>query len=124
VYDFQEFASAIALADQPEQARRFVATALSPLGEIAGRSWAFPTLEAYIAHQGRIKETAAALGVHQNTTKYRLRQLHEAAGPQLADPERASALLLAVRLRRLLVKQPDGATDNRFASRIDDALVS
>jgi DNA-binding PucR family transcriptional regulator len=102
VYDFQEFASAIALASQPDQARRFVATALSSLGDIAQRSWALPTLEAYIARQYRTKETAATLGVHQNTVKYRLRELQEYAGPQLADPERAGALLLAVRLRRLL----------------------
>ena len=102
VYDFQEFASAIAVARQPDQARRFVATALSPLGDLARRRWALPTLEAYLARQGRTKETAAALGVHQNTVKYRLRELQEVAGALLADPERAGALLLAVRLRRLL----------------------
>jgi len=108
VYDFQEFASAIAVARQPDQARRFVATALSPLGDLARRQWALPTLEAYIARQGRTKETAAALGVHQNTVKYRLRELQEVSGALLADPERASALLLAVRLRRLLQSEAHG----------------
>ena len=102
VYDYQELAPAIALLQRPEQARRFVATALEPLGELVDRPWVLPTLEAFIARQGRIKEAATVLGVHLNTVKYRLRELRTAAGPLLADGDRAGTLLLALKLRRLV----------------------
>jgi hypothetical protein len=102
VYDFQELAPFIALLARPDQARRFVATALDALGELVDRPWVLPTLEAYIARQGRTKEAAAQLGVHLNTVKYRLRELRAACGPTLADGERATTLLLALKVRRLL----------------------
>jgi len=102
VYDYQELAPSIALLQRPDQARRFVATALEPLGDLVDRPWVLPTLEAYITRQGRIKEAATQLGVHLNTVKYRLRELRAAAGPLLADGDRASTLLLALKLRRLV----------------------
>jgi hypothetical protein len=102
VYDFQTLAPSISLLTRPEQARRFVATALEPLGELVERPWVLPTLEAYIAHQGRTKEAAQRLGVHLNTVKYRLRELREGTGINLADGELSGSLLLALRLRRIL----------------------
>ena len=104
VYDYQELAPSIALLQRPEQARRFVATALEPLGDLVDRPWVLPTLEAFISRQGRIKEAATQLGVHLNTVKYRLRELRAAAGPLLADGDRAGTLLLALKLRRLLTE--------------------
>jgi len=104
VYDYQELAPSIALLQRPEQARRFVATALEPLGELVERPWVLPTLEAYISRQGRIKEAATQLGVHLNTVKYRLRELRAATGSLLADGDRAATLLLALKLRRLLAE--------------------
>lgn len=102
VFDYQELAAAIALLARPEQARRFVATALEPLHAIVDRPWVLPTLEAFISRQGRVKEAAAQLGVHLNTVKYRLRELRAATGPLLTDGDRTTTLLLALRLRRLL----------------------
>jgi DNA-binding PucR family transcriptional regulator len=102
VFDYQELAPAIALLQRPDQARRFVATALEPLGDMCDRPWVLPTLEAYITRQGRIKEAATQLGVHLNTVKYRLRELRAATGALLADGDRAATLLLALKLRRLL----------------------
>lgn len=102
VHDYQELAPSIALLQRPEQARRFVATALEPLGDLVDRPWVLPTLEAFISRQGRIKEAATQLGVHLNTVKYRLRELRAAAGPLLADGDRAATLLLALKLRRLV----------------------
>ena len=104
VHDYQALAPSIALLQRPEQARRFVATALEPLGELVDRPWVLPTLEAYISRQGRIKEAATQLGVHLNTVKYRLRELRAATGALLADGDRASTLLLALKLRRLLAE--------------------
>lgn len=104
VYEYQEFAPLIALMAQPDQARRFTAAALEPLGGLASRSWALPTLEAYLARQGHLKEVAAALAVHLNTVKYRLRQLHPCIDSSLSDGDRATAMLLALRARRLLAE--------------------
>lgn len=66
------------------------------------RPWVLPTLEAYIARQGRAKEAAALLGVHLNTVKYRLNELQDSLGHVLSNGDRASSLLLALKLRRLL----------------------
>lgn len=102
VYDYQEFAPATVLLAQPEQARRFVEAALEPLGDLVRRPWVLPTLEAYIARQGRTKEAATLLGVHLNTVKYRLNELQENLGQVLSNGDRASSLLLALKLHRLL----------------------
>lgn len=104
VYDYQEVAPAIALLQRPEQARRFVATALEPLGGLVERPWVVPTLEAYLARQGRIKEAAIQLGVHLNTVKYRLGEVRAAAGATFCEGERAATLQLALKLHRLLAE--------------------
>ena len=104
VHDYQELAPSIALLQRPDHARRFVATALEPLGDLVDRPWVMPTLEAYISRQGRIKEAATQLGVHLNTVKYRLRELRQATGPLLSDGDRAATLLVALRLRKLLAE--------------------
>jgi len=102
VYDYQGMAPAIALLARPEHARRFAATALEPLGHLAGKAWVLATLDAYVARQGRIKETASLLGIHINTVKYRLRELREGCGPLLADGDKVATVLLALKLRQLL----------------------
>jgi len=102
VYDHQDLAPLIALLDQPDRARRFAQSTLEPLGELASRTWLLPTLEAYLIHQGRLKEAAADLDVHVNTVKYRLKELRAHAGLAFADGDRAIALLLALRALRVL----------------------
>jgi hypothetical protein len=102
VYDYQALAPSVALIARPEAARRFVATALEPLGTLVDKPWVAPTLETYLACQGRMKEAAGHLGVHLNTVKYRLRELREATGLPSATGDGAMALLLALKLRRLL----------------------
>ena len=44
------------------------------------------TLGAYLDHHGSVGETAAALGVHRNTVRNRLRQVEDALGRSLDDP--------------------------------------
>src|SRR5438876_15933 len=102
VYDHQDLAPLIALLDQPDRARRFAQSTLEPLGELASRTWLLPTLEAYLIHQGRLKEAAADLDVHVNTVKYRLKERRAHAGLAFADGDRAIALLLALRALRVL----------------------
>jgi hypothetical protein len=102
VYDHQDLAPLAALLEQPERARRFALSTLEPLGDLARRPWLLPTLEAYLIHQGRLKEAAANLDVHVNTVKYRLKELRACAGPAFADGDRAVSLLLALRALRVL----------------------
>ena len=102
VYDYQTMAPAIALLARPDEARRFAITALEPLGGLARRPWVLPTLDAYQSRQGRIKETASVLGVHNNTVKYRLRELRDGCATLLADGDKLATVLLALKLQRLL----------------------
>jgi hypothetical protein len=56
------------------------------------------TLRAWLLHQGRRAEVAAALFVHPQTVRYRMAQLRELF-PDLASPHRVLELTLAVGLR-------------------------
>ncbi|MDA8285719.1 MAG: helix-turn-helix domain-containing protein [Actinomycetota bacterium] len=102
VFDFQDLAPLIALLERPEQARRFAAAAIEPVGDIAKRPWVLPTLEAYLTYQGHLKEVATALGVHPNTVKYRLRELRATTGAVFAVGDQAAMVLLALKVRRAL----------------------
>jgi DNA-binding PucR family transcriptional regulator len=55
------------------------------------------TLLAWLDHQGRVPEIAAALNVHPQTVRYRLGRLRELFGPQLDDPRLRFELALALR---------------------------
>ena len=57
------------------------------------------TLRAWLDHQGRVEETAAALGIHPQTVRYRLAQLRERFGTRLDDPDGRFGLALALRVR-------------------------
>ncbi|NKZ05395.1 helix-turn-helix domain-containing protein [Actinomadura latina] len=50
------------------------------------------TALAYLDHGGRIEPTAAALHVHGNTVKYRIRRLQELTGRPLHDPAGGAAV--------------------------------
>ncbi|MEU8801991.1 helix-turn-helix domain-containing protein [Spirillospora sp. NPDC048819] len=50
------------------------------------------TALAYLDHGGRIEPTAAALHVHGNTVKYRIRRLQELTGRPLLDPSSGAAV--------------------------------
>ena len=60
----------------------------------------FRTLEAYLDRQGNARQAAAALYIHRNTLRQRLRRIHETIGLDPTDPSVAFDLLLAVRLIR------------------------
>jgi hypothetical protein len=77
------------------------ATALAPLAGLPARPRAKleATLRAWLDHRGRVEETAAALGVHPQTVRYRLNQLRECFGERLDDPDGRFALALALRVR-------------------------
>ena len=54
------------------------------------------TLRAWILHQGRREDIAAALFVHPQTVRYRMGQIRDLYGDKLDDPETILALTLAL----------------------------
>ncbi len=105
VHDFQDLAAAAALLDHPEQARRFTDGVLEPLGELMRKPWVLPTLEAYLSTTGSLKDVAAALGVHVNTVKYRLKELRNLTDVVFAEGDRARTMVLALKVYRVMMAQ-------------------
>ena len=66
---------------------------LAPLADETERSRErlSETLLAWLDHQGRVPEIAAALHVHPQTVRYRLGRLRECFGSALDDPEPGSS---------------------------------
>jgi hypothetical protein len=54
------------------------------------------TLRAWLLHQGRREDVAAALHVHPQTVRYRMGQLRELYGERLHEPETVLALVVAL----------------------------
>ncbi len=75
------------------------------LGALAGlggadRERLLETLEAWLDHQRHTPAIAAALHVHPQTVRYRMRRLHELLGDGLDTPDGRFELALALRARR------------------------
>ncbi len=89
----------LVLHTDPRLTAELAAAALSPLDALTPGAAAKlrETLRAWLDAQGRIEPTAAALGVHPQTVRYRLGQLREQLGDALDDPEGRLALSLALR---------------------------
>ncbi len=62
------------------------------------------TLRAWLLHQGRRDDVAAALHVHPQTVRYRMGQVRELFGDSLDDPHTVLALTIA-----LAADRTDGA---------------
>ncbi|SFD02055.1 DNA-binding transcriptional regulator, PucR family [Nocardioides terrae] len=56
------------------------------------------TLEAWLDALGDVRAAAAALFIHPNTLRYRLRRLQEVSGLDLDDPEQRFAAMLQLRI--------------------------
>lgn len=61
-----------------------------------------PTVLAWLDSFGNVNEAAAAVHVHPNTFRYRLRRLCEISGLDLDDPDQRLAAMLQLRLHRLV----------------------
>lgn len=71
---------------------------LAPLDELrpAAAAKLRETLRAWLLHQGRRDEVAAALFVHPQTIRYRMNQLRDLFGDRLEDPDSVLALTIAL----------------------------
>jgi DNA-binding PucR family transcriptional regulator len=93
---------ALLLAADPALSRDLVTRHLAPLAALPSgvRSRLEPTLRAWLDAHGDVSVAADALGVHPQTVRYRLGQLHEAFGDALHDPAERLAIALALRATR------------------------
>jgi len=91
--------AALVLAADPALAADLAATRLAPLAALpaATRERLEETLRAWLDRPGQVQAVGAALGVHPQTVRYRMRHLRELFGDRLEDPEARFELALALR---------------------------
>ncbi|MFJ4090595.1 PucR family transcriptional regulator [Kitasatospora sp. NPDC089913] len=100
IRDTEDHLPELVLSADPEAFADLRARALAPLRTLppATARRLEETLRAWLLHQGRRDEVAAALFVHPQTVRYRMSQLRELF-PDLGSPQRVLELTLAVGLR-------------------------
>ena len=78
-----------------------MASRLAPLDHLPDgpRARLTETLAAWLDRPGQVQAVAAALDVHPQTVRYRVRQLRDLFGTRLEDPEARFELALALRAR-------------------------
>ncbi len=94
-----EHLPALLLAAEPALAADLARTRLAPLDGLgaAARERLVATLRAWLDRPGQVQAVAAALEVHPQTVRYRLKQLRELFGARLEDPDTRFELALALR---------------------------
>lgn len=92
----------LVLTADPDALADLRADVLEPLAGLRAASAAklAETLRAWLLHQGRRDDIAAALFVHPQTVRYRMSQLRELFGDKLEDPETVLALTIALGLEQ------------------------
>ncbi|MBC9717444.1 helix-turn-helix domain-containing protein [Streptomyces sp. TRM66268-LWL] len=100
IRDTEKHLPALVLSADADAFADLRARALAPLQAlpVATARRLEETLRAWLLHQGRRDEAAAALFVHPQTVRYRMSQLRELF-PDLASPHKVLELTLAVGLR-------------------------
>ena len=97
VIDCTEHELTLLVFADPLLARRFSDGLLGP---VAHKPALVATLAVWLKRDGRVKATAAELGVHPHTVTYRLDRLRDLLGPVLDDASRRLELHLAVRIHQ------------------------
>jgi hypothetical protein len=96
----EDHLAALLLAADPVLAADLAASRLAPLDELAEgpRARLRETLAAWLDRPGQVQAVAAALDVHPQTVRYRVRQLRDLFGERLEDPDARFELSLALRV--------------------------
>ncbi|HEU0191950.1 MAG TPA: helix-turn-helix domain-containing protein [Mycobacterium sp.] len=96
--DTDAFLADLVLRADPDALADLRAKVLAPLNDLrpAVKDKLMETLRAWLLHQGRREDVAAALYVHPQTVRYRLGQLRERYGDQLENPATVLQLILAL----------------------------
>lgn len=86
--DTEEHLADLVVRADPQARADLRASVLAPLGDLrpSASDKLTDTLRAWLFHQGRRDEIAAALFVHPQTVRYRMGQLRELFGDRLDDP--------------------------------------
>jgi hypothetical protein len=97
-YDTEEHLADLVLAADREAVADLRTRVLAPLADLrpATQQKLAETLRAWLLHQGRRDDVAAALFVHPQTVRYRMGQLRELYGDDLDDPLTVRDLTLAL----------------------------
>ncbi|WP_267292794.1 PucR family transcriptional regulator [Mycobacterium hackensackense] len=97
-FDTEENLKVLVLQADPDALADLRAAVLTPLDSQrpAVRDKLVETLRAWLLHQGRRDDVAAALFVHPQTVRYRLGQLRELYGETLTDPDVVEQLVIAL----------------------------
>lgn len=96
--DTEAHLATLVLTADPEALADLRAQVLAPLADLrpATAERLAETLRSWLLHQGRRDEVAAHLQIHPQTVRYRMTQLRELYGEQLADPELVLGLTIAL----------------------------
>jgi PucR C-terminal helix-turn-helix domain len=97
----EDHLAALLLAADPHVAADLAAARLAPLADLPDgpRARLTETLAAWLDRPGQVQAVAAALEVHPQTVRYRVRQLRDLFGERLEDPDARFELALALRVR-------------------------
>jgi sugar diacid utilization regulator len=100
VCDTDDHLPALVVAADPAALADLRARVLAPLSELRDSSAdrLTETLRAWLLHQGRRDDIAAALHIHPQTVRYRVAQLRDQFGESLQDPDMVAALTVALML--------------------------
>jgi len=95
----EEHLPALVIAADPALAAELAEQRLAPLTDLpeGPRERLTETLRAWLDRPGQVQAVAAALDVHPQTVRYRVKQLRELFGERLEDPEARFELSLALR---------------------------
>lgn len=96
--DTEEHLAALVLGADRDALADLRERALAPMADLTPtqRAKLEETLRAWLLHQGRREEVAAALFVHPQTVRYRVGQLRDLYGDRLEDPQVVLELVLAL----------------------------
>jgi DNA-binding PucR family transcriptional regulator len=92
------------LASHPEEVRSFYADTVAPLVRYDDQysTDLVGTLEAYLAHNGNMNATAAAIYAHRHTVAYRLERVRELTGLDASQSEDRERLSLGLKAYRII----------------------
>ena len=98
VGDTEQHLPRLVLSADPDAVADLRVRMLAPLADLrpAAAAKLRETLRAWLLHQGRRDEVAAALFVHPQTIRYRMTQLRDLYGDRLEDPDTVLALTIAL----------------------------
>ena len=96
--DTEQHLPRLVLTADPQALADLRASVLAPLDELrpAAAAKLRETLRAWLLHQGRREDVAAALFVHPQTIRYRMTQVRDLFGDRLEDPDTVLALTIAL----------------------------